>query len=78
MVIYHCIERIWTIIVTPNFLYNIYDHEKYYPGEPFNIHINHEQILSIRTIGKLPQNIVNLPLPFFGRNESIVLSDNIF
>ena len=27
MVIYHNIERIWRIIVTPNFLYDIYNHE---------------------------------------------------
>ena len=26
MVIYHYVERIWKIIVTPDFLYNIYDH----------------------------------------------------
>ena len=37
MVIYHYVERIWRIIVTPNFVFNIYDHEKYYPGEPVNI-----------------------------------------
>ena len=28
MVIYHYIERIWRILVTPNYSYNIYDHEK--------------------------------------------------
>ena len=39
MVIFHYVERIWRILVTPDFLYNIYDHEIYYPGEPFNIHI---------------------------------------
>ena len=39
MVIYHYVERIWGILVTPNFLYNIYDNEIYYPGEPVNIHI---------------------------------------
>ena len=39
MVIYHCIERVWGIVVTLNFLYNIYDHEKYYPGDPVNINI---------------------------------------
>ena len=33
MEIYHYVERTWRIIVTPNFLYNIYDHEK-------NIQIN--------------------------------------
>ena len=27
MVIYHYVERIWRILVTPIFLYNIYDHE---------------------------------------------------
>ena len=27
MVIYHCVDRIWRILITPNFLYNIYDHE---------------------------------------------------
>ena len=26
MVIYHDVERIWKILVTPNFLYNIYNH----------------------------------------------------
>ena len=39
MLIYHYVERTWIIIVTPNFLYNMYDYEKYYPGEPVNIHI---------------------------------------
>ena len=39
MVIYYYVEIIWIILVNPNFLYNIYDHEKYYPGEPVNIHI---------------------------------------
>ena len=39
MLIYYFVERIWGIIVTPDFLYNIYDHEKYYPDEPVNIHI---------------------------------------
>ena len=39
MVIYHYVERTWRILVTPDFLYNIYDHEKHYPGELVNIHI---------------------------------------
>ena len=39
MEVYHYIETIWRIIVTPDFLYNIYDNEKYYPGGPINIHI---------------------------------------
>ena len=28
MLIYHYVERTWRILVTPDFLYNIYDHEK--------------------------------------------------
>ena len=39
MLIYHYVERIWRILVTPNILYGIYDHEKYYPGEPVSRHI---------------------------------------
>ena len=39
MVIYYYVEIIWIILVNPNFSYNIYYHEKYYPGEPVNIHI---------------------------------------
>ena len=39
MVIYYYVEIIWIILVNPDFSYNIYDHEKYYPGEPVNIHI---------------------------------------
>ena len=37
--IYHYVERNCRILVTPNFVYNIYDNEKQYPGEPVNIHI---------------------------------------
>ena len=39
MVIYHCVEKSWIIIIAPNSLYNIYDHEKYYPGKTININI---------------------------------------
>ena len=39
MVIYRCVDIIWRIPVTPNFLYNIYNHEKYYPGENVNVYI---------------------------------------
>ena len=39
MVIYHYVKRIWRILITPNFCYNIYDHEGNYPDEPVNIHI---------------------------------------
>ena len=39
MVIYHHVEMIGELLLPPCFSYNIYDHEKYYPGEPDNIHI---------------------------------------
>ena len=39
MVIYYYVERIWRVLVTPAFLYNIYNHETYYSGEPVNTHI---------------------------------------
>ena len=39
MVIYHCIKRIWRILVAPNFPYNLYERKTIYPGEPVNIHI---------------------------------------
>ena len=39
MVIYHYVEKIWRIIVAPNFLYIIYYNEKHDPGEPVSIQI---------------------------------------
>ena len=63
MVIYHNVDRIWIIIVTPNFLYNIYDQEKSYPGKAVNIHIhlliniiqeNNRVITTKEVKGKLP------------------------
>ena len=38
MVTYHYVEIIWRFFVTPDFVYNIYDNEKYYTGEPVNIY----------------------------------------
>ena len=37
MVIYHYVEKIWIILITPNF-FNLYYHKKI-PGETVNIHI---------------------------------------
>ena len=37
MVIYHYVEIILRIIVTPNVSYNMYDHVRNYPGKLFNI-----------------------------------------
>ena len=39
MVIYHYLERIWIIIVTPNFSITYTMMNKYYPGEQVYIHI---------------------------------------
>ena len=39
MEIYRYVEIIGEFSLLPIFLYNIYDHEKYYPGKPVNIHI---------------------------------------
>ena len=39
MVIYYYANRIWRILVTPDFWYNIYDNESNYPGETVSIHI---------------------------------------
>ena len=39
MVIYHYVERIWRILVTPVFCITYMTINRYYPGEPVNIHI---------------------------------------
>ena len=39
MAIFYYRERTRRIIFTIDFLYNIYDHEKYYPYEPVNVNI---------------------------------------
>ena len=39
MVIYHCFERIWIILVTPNFCITYTSMNKYYTGGPVNINI---------------------------------------
>ena len=39
MIIYHYVERIWRIIVNPDFCITYMIMKKYYPGEPVNIHI---------------------------------------
>ena len=36
---YHYVERIVELSLPPIFSYYIYDNEKYYPGEPVDIHI---------------------------------------
>ena len=39
MVIYGYVESIGELLSPPIFPYKICDNEKYYPGEPVNIHI---------------------------------------
>ena len=39
MVIYHYVERIWRILITPNFCITYIIANKYYPGVPVNIYI---------------------------------------
>ena len=39
MVIYYYIDIIGEFLLPPFFSYNIYDHQKYYSGEPVSIHI---------------------------------------
>ena len=72
MVIYHYVDIIWRILVTLDFLYDIYDHERYYPGEPVNIHmqplINIIQYKDRVIITKKVED--NLPL-FCGNGERV-------
>ena len=42
MVIYHYVERTWRILVTPNFVHNIYDHEKLIQVNQLIYIYNHE------------------------------------
>ena len=39
MVIYHYVEIIWRILVTPNFFISYIIEIQYYPGGPVNIHM---------------------------------------
>ena len=39
MVIYHYVDRIWRVLVNPNICITYTIMNKYYPGEPINIHI---------------------------------------
>ena len=39
MVIYRYFERVGELSLHPFFWYNIYNNEKYYPGEPVSINI---------------------------------------
>ena len=39
MVIYHYVERVGEFSLSLICSYSMYDHQKYYPGEPVTIHI---------------------------------------
>ena len=56
MVIYHYVERILIILVTPNFLYNIHTNQKYHSGEAVNIHI-HLYFYIVRKINSDPLSL---------------------
>ena len=45
MVVYHYVDRIGEFSLPPNFLYDIYDHKKDYPGEQVNRHM--QQLINI-------------------------------
>ena len=46
MAIYHYVERIWIILVTPNFSYNIYDNENKLSGWNINTYHPGEQLVN--------------------------------
>ena len=74
IVIYRYVERIGGFSLPPIFPYNMYNHEKYYPGETFNIHIQSLIILSRRKIGQLPPKKGKGKLMlFFGNGEWVIL-----
>ena len=63
MVIYHYVKRIGEFPLPPIFLHNIYEHERYYPVEPVNMHMqsfiniiqeNNRVITTKKGKGKLP------------------------
>ena len=71
MIIFYYVKIIWRVIFTPDFLYNIYNHEKYYKGESVNIHIqlliniiqeNNRVITTKKGKGKLPLFCGNIQL----------------
>ena len=74
MVIYHDIEIIWRIIVTPNFSYNIYNHKKYYPGELVHMHIKPLMHIIQEKIGLLPPKKGKGKLPLFCGNGEWVIT----
>ena len=72
MVIYHYVDRIWRIIVTPDFciIYTITN--KYYPGEPAHIHM--QSFINImqdkNRINTIKKDKGKLPL-FCGNEEQV-------
>ena len=54
----------------PQFSYNIYDHQKYYPVKPVGINLRSLIILSTRTIWWLPQKMVQVNFHY------LVVKDN--
>ena len=71
--IYHYVEIIWRIIVTPVFLYSIYDNEKYDPGKPFNIHIQLLIIIIQENNRLITTKKGKGELPLFGGNRQHII-----
>ena len=73
MVSYYYVERIWRILVTPFFCitYNIVN--KYYPGEPVDIHIKSliNIILENNRVITIKNGKGKLPI-FFGNRERVI------
>ena len=73
MVIYHYIERIWTILVTLNFCIAYMIMNKYYPVEPVHIYIQSLMNIMQEKIGKLPTKKGKGILPLFhGKRERLI------
>ena len=65
MVIYHYVERICGIIVTPYFCITYTILKDYYPGEPVNIHTQSSINIIQEKIGKVPPKKGKVRLEIF-------------
>ena len=72
MVVYHYVERIWRILVTPIFYITYIIINIYYPGEPVNIHIQSLINITQENNWVLPPKKGKGKLPLFrGNGERI-------
>ena len=73
MVIYNYVERSGEFSLPSIFSYNIYNHQKYYPGETININVQSLIIISRIKIRSLPPKRVRGELPLFSGNVERVI-----